>query len=215
MPRAGFTLVELVMGMMVSGMIVAAVATVAMVIGTYNGEGDAGVELATHGRFAARLLETDLRCAQVAEVSDTGGLVLWMGDANDNDRMDSSEYAVYYKPSRDRVMRRVTFDNSIPFGPVSPAQHQMIVDWYDAGTLESSAQAAGAQPRNEVVCRNVDGLAFYPNRPAPETLTVEYVLRLSRPGNRVSGTGRTIPLTLYGTGTMRVPYTEDGFDPKR
>ena len=48
----------------------------------------------------------------------------------------------------------------------------------------------------------------------PETLSVEFVMALSRQEDTVGDDGRDIALTIYGAATMRAPYTEDGFDPQ-
>jgi len=212
--RRAFTLVELLMAMMVSGVILAACVSLAWALSTYNNEGEAAVQLATHGRFAVTLLARDVREAQAIDVTDTGGLLLWMGDLNDNGQTDTNEVVLYWKPAGERVMRRVNIPGQFSIGAVGVASLDLLGQLHDAGVFVSTADGMGLGPQNEVVCRNVDSVAFYPNRAMPETLSVEYVIALSRQEDIVGDDGRDIVLTLYGAATMRAPCTEDGFEPQ-
>ena len=212
--RRGFTLVEVLMAMMVSGVILSAAVGLAWALATYNNEGEAAKELATHARFAVAYLGRDVRAARVVAVTSAGGVVLWLGDLDGNGQMDTDEFVVHYRPAGDRVMRRISFANGVTIGDISPATAGLVVSLFDTGMLVSMADASGAGPCNDVICRNVDGLSFYPNRAAPETMTVEYVLALSCGADIVDGSGRTIALNVYGSGTMRAPYEGDGFEPQ-
>jgi len=209
-----FTLVELLMALMVSGVILAACVSLAWALATYNNEGEAAVKLATHGRFAVTLLTRDLRAAKAADVTVTGGLVLWMGDLDDDGSMGTNEFVVYYKPGGARVMRRLSISGHAPIGATGVASLDFVGQAYDSGMLVATAEMMGLSPQNEVVCRNVDSLAFYANRAMPETLSVEFVITMGRLEDIVGDDGRDIALTFYGSGTMRAPHEEDGFDPQ-
>ena len=214
-PRArAFTLVEILMAMMVSGIILSAVVSLAWVLGNYQNEGDGRLALATHGRFATTLLTRDLRGARAVTVSSTGGLILWMGDLDNDTRMDSQEFVFYYRPAQDTVIRRLSFSSGFELGPITPASMQIIVNSFDSGSLILVAQAMGLQASNDVVCRNVDSVHFYPNRAMPATKAVEILLSLSCSQNVVADTGRTVTLNLYNSATLRAPYEENGFVPQ-
>lgn len=202
------------MAMMVSAILLSAVVTLSWALGTYNHQGEAAVALATHGRFAASHIGRDIRAAQAAAVSANGALVLWMGDIDSDGMMDLHEVVVYYKPDADRVARRMSFVNDVAIDLIGPDALSTIISIYDAGMLLIIAEMMGLAPQNDVICRNVDALEFYPNRTTPETLSVEFVISLSRNENIVEASGESIALNVYGSGTMRAPYGEDGFDPQ-
>jgi prepilin-type N-terminal cleavage/methylation domain-containing protein len=209
-----FTLVELLMAMMVGGIILTCVVTLASVLGNYQNEGDGVVELATHGRFATTMLTRDVRCARAAAVSSTGGLVLWMGDLDNDTRMESQEFVIYYKPSQAAVVRRLSFSAGYELGSISPSSMQLAVNAFDTGSLVLLAQTLGLQARNEVVCRDVNSAAFYANRALPRTKQIEVALALSCDQNVMAGTGRPVSLTIYDSAALRAPCTENGFAPE-
>lgn len=199
------------MAMMVSGMILSAVVSLAWALGSYNDEGSGRVALATHGRFGMTLVGRDTRAARAAAVSSKGALVLWMGDLDENGSMDINEFVLYYKPDRDDALRRLGFEADSAVGPVGPASLATVVQMYDMETLLMQPELG---PVSEQACGHVDGVSFLANRAAPETLSIEVVLSLSRSQNRVQDTGRDVELNLYGTATMRAPCEDNGFDPK-
>lgn len=199
------------MAMMVSGLILSATVSLAWALGSYNDEGSGRVALATHGRFAMTLIGRDVRGARAMTVSSTGGLVLWMGDLDEDNKMDANEFVLYYKPDRDDALWRMGFEADLAVGAVGPASLATVVQMYDMGTL-MMAPGLGAVP--EKVCGYVEGVSFSANRELPETLSVETVLSLSRSQNRVQDTGRDVELNLYGTATMRAPCEDNGFDPQ-
>jgi len=209
--RRSFTLIELLMGMMVSSMILAAVATLAWTIGTYNGQGEATVDLTRQGRFGMMFLERDLRAARAAGVTDSGALVLWMGDLTENGLIDAEEIILYHYVAAQRAVQRITFTGGIGMRSMDPSGLDGIMQAYDGGLLESIAPTCGYTMREDVVCNRVDSLAFYPKRAFPDTASVEFALELSRPENIVTGSGETVYLSFYGTGTLRAPYIENGF----
>lgn len=202
------------MAMMVSGVVLAAVVSLAWALATYNNEGEAAVKLATNGRFAAAYLGRDLRAARAMAVTAGGGLALWMGDIDDDDMMDASEFVVYYKPALSSELRRIAFEHNKAIGPSGLTTFNTIVQVQEAGLLLVTASTGDWHPQNDVVCRNVDAVTFSANRPMPQTLTVEYVLSLSRAQDVVDDSGRTIELNLYGSGTMRTPCEDNGFAPQ-
>lgn len=197
------------MAMLVSGIILSSVVSLAWVLGSYQNEGDGMLALATNGRFLTTILTRDLRGAQAVAVSSTGGLVLWMGDLDSDSHMDSQEFVLYYKPDDDAVVRRLSFTSGNDLGTISPASLQLIVNGYDDGSLLVTAEAV-----NDIVCRNVDSANFYPNRAVPETKAVELLLSLSCAQNVIENTGRMVTLNLYDSATMRTPYEENGFAPQ-
>lgn len=207
----GFTLVELVMGMMVSGMILSAVATLAWTIGTYNGQGEAIADLSRQGVFGMGFLERDLRAARAAGVTDGGALVLWMGELTENGFIDAEELIIYHYVAGQRAVQRITFTGGIGMRSMDPSGLDGILQAHDAGLLGPMGPAFGYTMSDDVVCNRVDSLAFYPKRAFPDTASVEFALELSRPENIVSGSGETVYLNLYGTGTLRAPYIENGF----
>jgi len=202
------------MAMMVAGVILAACVSLAWALATYNNEGEAAVQLATHGRFAVTLMARDVRDARAVDVTATGGLLLWMGDLTGNGQIDTDEIVLYYKPAGERVVRRVNIPGQFSVGAVGVASLDTLGQLYDSGMLVAAAEGMGLGPQNEVVCRNVNSLAFYPNRAMPETLSVEFVMALSRQEDVVGDDGRDIALTIYGAATMRAPHTEDSFAPQ-
>ena len=96
----GFTLVELLMASMVTGVILSAVLMLSQSLANYNHEGEAAIELATHARFALSssryCLQREVRAAKAMGVSSTGGLVLWQGDVDDDQRMALREFVIFY-----------------------------------------------------------------------------------------------------------------------
>ena len=210
--RRSFTLVEVVMGMMVSGMILAAVATLAWTIGTYNGQGEAIADLSRQGVFGMGFLERDLRAARVAGVIDGGrALLLWMGDLRDNGAVDMEEVVIYEYDAIGRTAKRLTFTGGTAIIQLDPTGFDSLIQAYDSGLFTDMASMLGFSIFDEVVCNRVDSLAFYPKRTFPDTASVEFALELSRPEDIISGSGETVYLTLYGMGTLRAPYSEDGF----
>ena len=212
--RPAFTLIEMLVAMMVVGAILSGIMGMAYVLGNYHNEGEAAVVLATNGRFAMTYLGRDTRAAQAAGVSTTGGLVLWLGDLNANGQMELSEFVVYYKPSRDKVMRRMSFAGGGALGAIAPSVMTTVMQSYDSGMLTTTATTVSATLRNDIVCQNVDSLSFYANRAVPQTMSVECVLRLSRAQNVATNTGQTVALTLYETNALWVPYADKGFNPQ-
>ena len=199
------------MGMMVSGMILGAVATLAWTIGTYNGQGEATADLTRQGRFGMMFLERDLRAARAAGVTDSGALVLWMGELTENGFIDAAEIILYHYVAEQRAVQRITFTGGIGMRSMDPSGLDGIMQAYDAGLLEPMAPTFGYTMAKDVVCGRVDSLAFYPKRAFPDTASVEFALELSRPENIVTGSGETVYLSFYGTGTLRAPYIENGF----
>ena len=149
----GFTLVEILMAMMVAGVILAACVSLAWALATYNNEGEAAVQLATHGRFAVTLMARDVRDAKAVNVTDTGGLLLWMGDFDDDGKMDAGEFVLYYKPAAEPLVRRLDMPRNKSFGDISVATFDLVVQGHDLGTLIAMAEAMGVTPNSEVVCR--------------------------------------------------------------
>ncbi|HOI56527.1 MAG TPA: prepilin-type N-terminal cleavage/methylation domain-containing protein, partial [Phycisphaerae bacterium] len=209
--RGGFTLVELMLAMMVSGMILSAVAGLAWALGTYNGQGEAVAELAIQGRFASTLLARDLRAARVATVSDGGALVLWMGDTYANDLLDIEEIVVYRYQALPQQVERCSFVGGYGVTYINPDGIWNVAIAADAGILDWAGSVLGYTMSKQVVCNHVAGLSFYPKRAYPQTASLEYVLRLSRAEDIVRGTGQTVDLNFYGTGTLRAPLVNDDF----
>lgn len=209
--RRSFTLVELLMGMMVSSVILGSVATLAWTIGSYNGQGEATVDLSRRALFGMGFLERDLRAARVAGVTDGGALVLWMGDLNDNGTIDMEEIIIYQHVADEGVVERVIFTGGTAIGVISPAGLTSIMSLQDAGLIDWAASIFTYTISRNVVCNNVDTLGFYARRAFPDTASVEFALEMSRPENMVTGGGQTVYLSFYGTGTLRAPYIENGF----
>jgi len=209
--RVGFTLVELMLAMMVSGMGLSAVAGLALALGTYHGQGEAVAELAIQGRFASPLLARDLRAARVAAVSSGGALVLWMGDTYANNLVDIEEIVIYrYKASPQQV-ERCSFVGGYGVTYINPDGIRNVVAAADAGFLDWAGGLLGYTMNKQVVCNSVAGLSFYPKRAYPQTASLEYVLQLSRAEDIVRGTGQTVNLNFYGTGTLRAPLVNNDF----
>jgi len=199
------------MGMMVSGLILAAVSTLAWTISTYNGQGEAIVDLSRQGVFGMGFLERDLRAARAAGVTGSGALVLWMGELTENGFIDAQEIILYHYVAEGRAVERITFTGGIGWRSMDPAGLNGIIQAHDAGLLEPLASTFGYTMIEDVVCNRVDSLAFYPKRAFPDTASVEFALELSRPENIITGGGETVYLSFYGTGTLRAPYIENGF----
>jgi prepilin-type N-terminal cleavage/methylation domain-containing protein len=212
--RLGFTLVEILIAMAVSGIILASVASLAWALSSYNYQGEAAVELATHGRHALLQVCRDIRAARALGVSGDGALVLWMGDYADDRIMSVNEFIIYYQGADSTQARRLSFGSTTLVGNLGSTAFQQMLYLFDHYNLPAVAQAWGLSPTDVAVCGHCESLTFYPNRAVPQTLTVEVVLRLSRAENMIEGTGDTIALNLYAAGTMRIPYEDDGFDPQ-
>ncbi|NIA21745.1 MAG: prepilin-type N-terminal cleavage/methylation domain-containing protein [Anaerolineaceae bacterium] len=209
--RRGFTLVELLMGMMVSSLILASVATLSWTIGSYNGQGEATVDLSRQALFGMDFLERDLRAARVAGVTDGGSLVLWMGDLNENGTVDMEEIIIYQLVADEGVVERLTFTGGTAMAAITPAGLTSIMQAQDFGLIEWAGSTFGYTTSRNVICNDVDTLNFYPKRVFPDTASVEFALELSRPENVITGGGETVYLSLYGTGTLRAPFIENGF----
>lgn len=201
------------MAMMVSGVILSAVVTLSWALAAYNAEGEAAVELATHGRYAIARIGRDVRASLVTGVTPGGALVLWAADVDDDDTIDVNELVVYYQPEGERTLIRGTCNSAMGLVAANPANFALVKGWVDQGIFDM-LKVMGLTSQETPVCGNVDTAAFYVNRPTPETISLEYVLSLSRAENVIESSGRTIALNLYGAATMRSPYAENGFEPQ-
>ena len=203
----GFTLVELLMATMVTGVILSAVAMLSQSLANYNQEGEAAIELSTNARFALSssryAVQRDVRAAQAMGVSSSGGLVLWQGDLDNDNRMALREFVVVYHEPRDRTLRRVTYTGGPVFANIGSSQMSQVLGALDAGTLTVSCPPAYGK-QETVISRHVDLALFRPNRPYPETGSVEYLLKLSRLENRIESSGRPTQVSFYGSATMQI-----------
>lgn len=206
-----FTLVELLMAMMVSGVVLSAVAGLAWTLGTYNGQGEAVAELATHGRFASTFLVRDIRSARIAAISDGGALILWMGDSHANDLLDAEEVIIYRYIPAQRCVQRCTFVGGYAIAYINPSGIWNVATAQDLGVLDWAGATFGYTMTTQTICNCVDAFSLYPKRAFPQTASLEFVLELSRPEDIVRGTGQTVELNFYGTGTLRAPLTNDDF----
>lgn len=209
--QPGFTLAEILMAMMVSGLILSAVVSLTWALGSFNDEGSGMVALSTHGRFAMTLIGRDIRAARVATVTSTGALVLWMGDLDEDGKSEMSEFVVYSKRDRGDTLCRLGFEKDLEADVVSEEiSSELVATLFDMSMLVMDAEVKGLNPVTEDVAQHIEAVSFSPDQPAPDTLLVEYVLRLSQKQNRVQDTGRDVALNLYGAATMRTPGAEAG-----
>lgn len=202
------------MAMMVTSIILSAVVSLSWALSTVNHEGEASVELATHARFAMTMIGRDMRSAKAAGVTGTYGLLLWMGDLNENGYFDLNELICYSFSANDRSLSRLTSSSQASVARVSGDEFRNLTR-YRQDQIEAVLGGGGAAVGAGVICRNLDHVYFYANRGAPRTRMVEIALVLGRQEDRVGDDGRDIEMSVYGSATMRAPHEEDGFDPQR
>lgn len=213
--RRGFTLVEMLMAMMVTGVILSSVLVLCESLAAYNYEGEAANELVTHARFALsssrQSLQRNIRAARALGVSSKGGLVLWMGDLDDDERMSIREVMIFYRSSQDRTLRQVTFTGNLVVDDIRSEYLSQVMSAFDSGNLTTSCPAELGK-QETVICRHVDSIVFRTNAAFPAAAGVEYQLKLSRGENRISGHGHPVTMSFYGGATMRARWKGNGFE---
>jgi len=89
--QGGFTLVELVMGMLISGIILMAVATLSFAMGRGQEVTDLMIANQSMMRTLSIRLPELIRNGLIVWMADDGDLVIWAADANGNRQIETSE----------------------------------------------------------------------------------------------------------------------------
>jgi prepilin-type N-terminal cleavage/methylation domain-containing protein len=91
--QGGFTLIELVMGMLISGLILLAVATLSFAMGRGQEVTDLMMNNQAMIRAASVRIPELVHNGLAVWMANDGDLVIWTGDANDNRQIEASELA--------------------------------------------------------------------------------------------------------------------------
>ncbi len=89
--KRGFTLVELLVALMVSSIVLAAVGTLAFAMGKANKSLDAASEAQTYSRFSTLALRDTLRYGRQVFVTPDENIALWKYDKNSDGLINGSE----------------------------------------------------------------------------------------------------------------------------
>ena len=154
---SGFTLVELLVAMMVTAIILSAVATLAFAMGSANDSSDATSQKQAHVRFTTVKASELIRHCKLVVLAGPGEIALWRADDDGNNRINLEEL-VYIDSGangeRLRLAEFVSMSNSVV--PLSQIRQLQFIWWEGIG---AEARFTDLIP----VCSNVQ---FYFDAPA-------------------------------------------------
>ena len=151
--RAGLTLVELLVALMVCSIIFGAVATLAYAMGAANKSSDESSRVQAQVRYTTLRISELLRYAGFVVLSGSDDLAVWRADDNNDNQINPSE-VVYIEAGSGRDKICLLEFPSAGYATVS-------LDDLKDGTAKSSLMASYDERRIEIVpqCSNV---VFYP-----------------------------------------------------
>ncbi len=147
--RAGLTLVELLVALMVCSIIFGAVATLAYAMGTANKSSDESSRVQAQVRYTTLRISELLRYAGFVVLSGSDDLAVWRADDNNDNQINPSE-VVYIEAGSGRDKTSLLEFPSAGYATVS------LADLKD-GTAKSSLMASYDERRIEIIpqCSNV------------------------------------------------------------
>jgi type II secretory pathway component PulJ len=179
-PRAGLTLVELVLAMAITATIALCVTGVAVALAAAQDNADESSECIQTGRSALNRIQTYVSRAKLVTAVGDGAIVFWEEDENGDGLINLSElYEVGYH-AEDRTLRlhRVAFDDGMDEALLAALNHTV--------TLASAADCAtavdiitnDADHRDRIEAEEVDAfeVAAYPDCPRTKLVTVRLVV---------------------------------------
>jgi len=111
-----FTLIELMLALSVMSVIGLTVGSVAVALSHAQSHTDALTESIQSGRSGLLAIQSYVRRAKLVTAVETNGLVVWLGDANEDGKINVSELAMiaYDSASRQVVVSELSFPDTLP-----------------------------------------------------------------------------------------------------
>lgn len=182
--RKGFTLVELLVGLMVTSIILSAVATLAFALSSASRASNDVVYTQTQVRFVTLRIVDLIRHGRMvcAQFGDT--LVIWKTDYNQNNRIDINEVVYLEFDAADETLRLYEF--SVPGNPCVlavlglPSGTAVLAELAKPATKQAlieECQAAG-QVRETTILNGCRDLSFWLHESPPRTrrVTISFLL---------------------------------------
>jgi len=215
MRRAGLTFVELMIGLVITSMVAAAVGAVMMSVGQGWTASEAVQQNSTLTSQGVLRVQKVLRCAKQIGTTRVGSIsshptqaaavMLWKGDVNSDGKIQFSELAMiehHYDSSNPDNCTLLYWDVSFPSGWTNAAKQSadstMADDCiYDANVIETFKGMSNV--RSTVEATNVVNAQFKKTDSSSKIRpTFEYALKFDRAG---------VTTVKYGTTSLRTPTT--------
>ncbi len=124
-----FTLVELLMALVVTGIILAAVATLAYALGTVNDVTDDTSQIQAQVRYTTLRISDLIRHCKLICAVPGGDLALWRADDNDNGQINISELVYIERGPAGDYLRLCEFSGNNPVINISDID-SLITQWW-------------------------------------------------------------------------------------
>jgi prepilin-type N-terminal cleavage/methylation domain-containing protein len=170
--RRGFTLTELLIAIMITGIILSAVASLTYAVSRLWAHNGASDQVGHHLDSAAGQVSSAVRGCRVVLHEGASRVGLWGGDLDADGEIDVRELVLIgYQPARQRLVR-IQWDASPATAEVSPDAFVGADGWSQV------VDAHEAVKKEAVLAEDVTACSFTLDKPPPETrrMTVELTI---------------------------------------
>lgn len=179
--RSGFTLVELLLGVALSAIVLAAAAALAFAVSAAWHKSENVNEVVGHVRGGVLRLSDRIRGARAVGYTDAACMLIWRDDANDDEKISQSELTLFRREGGLLVEGQLLF-------PAGITQAERVAN--DAAVSASQFVTAAAVQqlaankyyRSGTIADYVQDLSWVTDAPPPATALVQVRLLLSKDG---------------------------------
>jgi prepilin-type N-terminal cleavage/methylation domain-containing protein len=176
--QSGFTMIELLLGLAVSAMVLAAAAGLAYAVSHAWSKSEDINTVVTHGRNGLFQISDRLRMARAVGYSTSNLIVFWREDDNGDGVINESELSLMTVQSGQLVEGRYVFDANVSAATREANNAPVSRTLFTSATIASRMQS-NTYYRAGALAENVDSVTFLLDRAPPTTRMVQVSLRVS------------------------------------
>jgi type II secretory pathway pseudopilin PulG len=191
-----FTLTELMLAICIMSVIGLAVATVASGLSNAYGMTDTLEDSIQSGRSAMMNMEAAIRKSKLVLARSASGIALWMGDANDDGKVNIDEIVLVQQVEADRSLetRQVVFPKTLPWDIVQAINEKKTISQLSTIGRVSNVLDSGAVSTmqvSRVLAGDVESFNVATDATPPWSTLVNLRLTTGSDGQRITLTNST------------------------
>ncbi len=181
--RSGFTLAELLMGLAISSLVLAAAASLAYAVNRAWATSENVQTVVNHGRNGLARISSRIRNARAVGHVDSQYFLLWREDSNSDGRINMSELTLYHYDSRANQLLegQLVFSSSTGQADIDANNDEVTANGF------ISVSTANALMRNDyyregAVAEHVSSITWVLDADPPSTGTVQLTVNVTNDG---------------------------------